>query len=92
MTTAKTIAVVVRDRPGEALRMALGLILADDRVDVFLLGSQLGQTPQDVQNLDLMKEMGIAIYSSDDESPGTEFIAEEEIARRLLQYDHILPY
>ncbi len=34
---AKRIAVLVRDRRGEALRMALGLTLMDDAVDVYLL-------------------------------------------------------
>jgi len=72
--------------------MALGLILVDDRVDVFLLGVKLGQSPQDAQNLELMQEMGITFYSSVQENPGAEYFPEEEIARRLLEYDHILPY
>jgi hypothetical protein len=84
--------VVVRDRQGEALRMALGLILVDDRVDVFLLGERLGDSPQDAQNLELMKEMGIGFYSSDKADLGAQHLCEGEIARRLLTYDHILPY
>jgi hypothetical protein len=89
---AKNIAVVVRDRQSEAMRMALGLTLVDDRVDVFLLAGKLGRSPQDAQNLELMKEMGITVYSSDKENVDTEHLSAEEIARRLLQYDHILPY
>jgi hypothetical protein len=92
MTTARKIAVVARDRQSEALRMALGLILVDDRVDVFLLASQPGRSPQDAQNLELMKDMGITVYSSDQENADAEYLPAEEIARRLLQYDHILPY
>jgi hypothetical protein len=84
--------VVVRDRTDEALRMALGLILVDDRVDVFVLGGRLSHTPQSEENLELMKDMGITIYSSDQASAGTVRLSTEEIARRLLQYDHILPY
>jgi hypothetical protein len=91
METARNIAVVVRNRPHEALRMALGLILVDDRVDVFLF-AEPAQSPQDAQNLELMKEMGITIYSNDKQSTHTEYLPAEEIARRLLQYDHILPY
>ena len=89
---AKNIAVVVRDRQSEAMRMALGLILIDDRVDVFLLAGKLGRSPQDTQNLELMKEMGITVYSSDEENVDAEYLSAEEVARRLLQYDHILPY
>lgn len=92
MATAKNIAVVVRERQSEAMRMALGLILIDDRVDVFLLAGKLGRSPQDAQNLELMKEMGITVYSSDKENVDAEYLSAEEIARRLLQYDHILPY
>ena len=92
MATAKNIAVVVRDRQSEALRMALGLILVDDRVDVFLLAGKLGRSTQDVQNLELMKDMGITVYSSDKENADAAYLSTEEIARRLLQYDHILPY
>jgi hypothetical protein len=89
---AKNIAVVVRDRQSEALRMALGLILVDDRVDVFLLGGRSDRSPQDAQNLELMKEMGITVYSSDKANADATCLSIEEIARRLLQYDHILPY
>ena len=92
MATARNIAVVVRDRQSEAMRMALGLILVDDRVDVFLLGGTPGQSPQDTQNLELMKEMGITVYSSDKENVDAEYLPAEEVAHRLLQYDHILPY
>ena len=92
MATARNIAVVVRDRQSEALRMALGLILIDDRVDVFLLAGKPGRSSQDAQNLELMKDMGITVYSSDKENADAEHLSAEEIARRLLQYDHILPY
>jgi hypothetical protein len=92
MATARNIAVVVRERQSEAMRMALGLILVDDRVDVFLLAGKLGQSPQDTQNLELMKDMGITVYSSDKENADAAYLSTEEIARRLLQYDHILPY
>jgi len=109
MATARNIAVVVRNRQSEAMRMALGLILIDDRVDVFLLAGKPGRSPQDAvqgstnvardrmseataQNLELMKEMGITVYSSDKENVDAEYLSAEEVAHRLLQYDHILPY
>ncbi len=88
----KNIAVVVRERQSEAMRMALGLILVDDRVDVFLLTDRRGGTPQDAQNLELMKDMGITVYSSDKANADATYLSMDEIARRLLTYDHILPY
>ena len=39
-----------------------------------------------------MKEMGITVYSSDKENVDAEYLSAEEVAHRLLQYDHILPY
>ena len=88
----RNIAVVVRDRRDEALRMALGLILVDDRVDVFLLTGRSGDPSPDAQNLELMKDMGISVYSCDRSTADVEYLSEQEIARRLTHYDHILPY
>jgi hypothetical protein len=41
MGDTKKIAVIVRDRPGEALRVAGGLTLADDTIEVFVLDGKL---------------------------------------------------
>jgi len=89
---AKKIAVVVRDRQSEAMRMTLGLILVDDLVDVFLLNRKFEESEQDVQNLELMRDMGVKVYSNCKDYQGIEYLATEEIACRLVQYDHILPY
>ncbi len=88
----KKIAVLVRDRQEEALRMSLGLTLMDDAVDVFMLGKTTEWTEQGEENLELMKEMGINLYSSSRGNGGLEHLSTEEIARRLVDYDHILPY
>lgn len=88
----KRIAVLVRDRQSEALRMALGLILVDDTVDVYVLDKKLEDVEQDVQNLALMKEMGINLYTNQTENNGLECLSTDEIARRLTEYDHVLPY
>jgi hypothetical protein len=89
---AKKIAVVVRDRQSEAMRMTLGLILVDDLVDMFLLNGKFEASEQAVQNLELMKDMGIKVYSNNKDNQGMEYLSSGEIARRLVQYDHILPY
>ena len=70
----KKIAVLVRDRQSEALRMSLGLTLVDDIVDVYMPGGRLAGTEQDRLNEEV------------------EYLSDEEIAHKLLDYDHVLPY
>ncbi|MDH5513011.1 MAG: hypothetical protein OEY27_07355 [Gammaproteobacteria bacterium] len=88
----RKIAVIVRERQSEALRMALGLSLLDDRVDVFVLDRSLPCSEQDLLNIELMNESGIHFYSNRRDNPHTEYHSTEEIARLLLDYEHILPY
>jgi len=88
----KKIAVVVRDRQGEALRMSLGLTLVDDIIDVYFPDGKLDETEQNMLNIELMEELGMKIYSNTQGGENTEFLSTEEIARKLLQYDHVIPY
>ncbi|GMR06010.1 MAG: hypothetical protein BMS9Abin25_0591 [Gammaproteobacteria bacterium] len=89
----KKIAVLVRDRQGEALRMSLGLSLVDDIIDVYVLDGKLAGTEQDQLNLELMKELEIKIYSNYKKgNESMEYLSTEEIAQKLLEYDHVLPY
>lgn len=88
----KKIAVLVRERQGEALRMSLGLILGDDAVDVYVLDRKLQQTEENVLCLGTMQEMEMKIYTNYPENADMEYLTTAEIARRLPQYDNILPY
>lgn len=90
--TQKKIAVLVRERQSEALRMALGLTLVDDQVDVYVLDRKLGAREEDLLNLELMKDMGMHVYSNQSDDPGAEYRTTRDVAQRLLEYDHILPY
>jgi hypothetical protein len=92
VTQMRKIAVMVRKRESEALRMALGLTLMDDKVDVFVLDRRLTGSEEDLMNLDLMKEMGILIFSNRRDTPHAEYRTTAEIARQLLDYEHVLPY
>ena len=83
---------LVRDRQGEALRMSLGLTLVDDIIDVYVLDGKLEGTEQDRLNFELMKEMGMKIYSNYQGNEDVEYLSTEKIAQKLLEYDHILPY
>lgn len=88
----RKIAVLVRDRQGEALRMALGLILMDDVVNVFLLDRKFELSEADSANKELMEEMDIAFFSNHEGNEGTQFVPTEDMARRLTEYDHVIPY
>jgi hypothetical protein len=88
----KKIAVLVRDRQAEALRMSLGLILVDDVVDVYVLDRKLQQTEESALHLGTMREMEMKIYTNYRGNADMEYLTTAEIARRLPQYDNILPY
>lgn len=88
----KKIAVLVRERQSEALRMSLGLILVDDLVDVYVLGKKLQATEETALHVETMKEMDMRIYTNCRENEGMEYLPVDEIALKLPRYDHILAY
>jgi hypothetical protein len=89
---AKKIAVLVRDRQEEALRMALGITLMDDAVDVYVLDAKVQPSEANTMNLEGLKGLGTGLYTNHAENTDLELLSTEEIARRLLQYDHVIPY
>lgn len=92
MGDTKRIAVIVRDRPGEALRVADGLTLADDTIEVLVLDYKLDKTsPEIAQPLDLANDLELKIFSNNPEN-GFTAITLEEMAKKLLEYDHVVPY
>lgn len=88
----KKIAVLVRDRASEALRMSLGLILVDDMVDVYVLDKKLEATQEAASHIETLKEMDMHIYTNCRENEGMEYLPAGEVAARLPGYDHILAY
>ncbi len=88
----KRIAVLVRDRQGEALRMAVGLTLVDDTVDVYVLDGKIEDTQSNATNIETMEMMELDIYTNCRENEGLEYLSTEEIARKLLEYDGVVPY
>ena len=92
MGDTKKIAVVVRDRPGEALRVAGGLTLADDTIEVFFLDRKLDKNnPEVAQPLELVTELELKVYSNNAEN-GYTTISLQEMAKKLLEYDVVVPY
>jgi sulfur relay (sulfurtransferase) DsrF/TusC family protein len=88
----KKIAVIIRDRQAEALRMALGLLLLDDTVDVFFLDSAIENTEKNRLQLKTAAEMEINLYTNCSENQDIEQLSVEEIAARLTNYDIVLTY
>ncbi|MGC1454864.1 MAG: hypothetical protein WA946_06710 [Nitrospirota bacterium] len=92
MGDTKKIAVIVRDRPGEALRVAGGLTLADDTIEVFVLDRKLDKAdPEIAQPLELVTDLELKVYSNNQEN-GYTTITLEEMAKKLLDYDFVVPY
>ena len=88
----KHIAVLVRDRQSEALRMALGLVLLDDAVDVYVLDHKLEDSEQNRLQLSTLREFDFRMYTNEPANEGLECLSAEQIARRLPQYDHAIAY
>lgn len=89
---AKKIAVVVRDRQAEALRMAVGMILLDDIIDVYVLDRKVANTDQNNLHLETMIELDINIYTNAKENENMTKLTTQEIVDKLLDYDNVLMY
>ena len=89
---AKKIAIVVTGRQEEALRMSIGLTLADDEVDVYFLDQKLEKNKDNDLNIETGKELGVGLYSTCEQTDDLEQISSQVLAGKLLKYDHILPY
>jgi hypothetical protein len=89
---AKKIAIVVRLRQDEALRMAVGMILLDDAIDVYVLDLKVSENEDNALNLETMDDMDIGKYTNLASNEGMELLSNAEIASKLLSYDHVLMY
>jgi len=89
---SKKIAVIVRDRQAEAFRMAVGLTIEDDEVNVFVMDNKLDDNDEAVSlNVETCNDLDVKIYSNNPEN-NFEQMSTEDIARALLNYDSVLPY
>ena len=87
----KKIAVIITDRHGEALRMSVGLTLADDEVSVYLLGARLPGDVDASMNLEALSLMGASLYTDTAGNPG-ELMTTREAALALKDYDAVVSY
>jgi hypothetical protein len=88
----KKIAVLVRDRQEEALRVAVGIILLDDMVDVYVLDRDVAPTEQNALNLQTMEDFDMRVFTNHQGNKNMEYLSTGATAGRLLEYDHVLPY
>ena len=89
---SKKIAVVVRDRQAEALRMAVGLTLEDDQVTVYVMDKKIDDSDESVSlNIETLNDLDCKIYSNNPENK-FEQMNTENIAQALVNYDSVLPY
>ncbi|MDA8387799.1 MAG: hypothetical protein M0Z58_03910 [Nitrospiraceae bacterium] len=87
----KKIAVLVRERTDEALRMALGLTLCDDALDVYLTGAAPAGSEQNRMSIDMLRTMGAGLYSLFETGDFT-LVSERDMPRALLDYDIVIAY
>ncbi|UCD35746.1 MAG: hypothetical protein JSU90_02625 [Nitrospiraceae bacterium] len=87
----KKIAIVVRDRTQEALRMAVGATLANDDVNVFIMDRKLEVDDETEVNLEMLSDLNVPLYTNNGENPFPQK-STSEIARMLTGYDVVIPY
>jgi len=88
----KKIAVMVRDRQGEALRMSLGLVLVDDEVTVINVGSPIERNDDNNLSIESLEMMDCILFSVNEVDEGFQSITMQDIPAKLLDYDHVVPY
>ncbi len=88
---SKKVAVIVRDRQHEALRMAVGLTLEDNAVSVFVMDKKLPSDENVDLNVETLGDMDAKIYSNTPENK-FEQMSTEAIAQALTGFDAVIPY
>ncbi len=88
----KKIAVLVRERQGEALRMSVGVTLMDDTIDVYVLDKKVESNDDNDLNIETIKDMGMKLETNTKDNSGMDYVSTEDLAAKLLEYDHVVPY
>jgi hypothetical protein len=88
---AKKVAIIVRDKVDEALRMGVGATLADDEISVFLMGGKVEMNEGNELNLETMVDLDVKVYSNNPEN-AYEQKSTEEMAKMIADCDIVVPY
>ena len=88
----KRVGVLVRPgREPEGLRMSAALTLADDEIEVLLVGQELPETPEVALQLDTLDLVEVPVLGRF-RAPRVATISAEEFADRLVGYDDVLTF
>lgn len=88
----KKIAVLIRDRQEEGLRMAVGLTLKDDSIDVYVLDRKLEESENNKLNLETLDLVDAGVYTNFKGNGDLQFLSTEEVAEKMLGCDSVIPY
>ncbi len=88
---ARKVAVLVRGRQHEALRMAVGLTLENSEVSVFVMDRKLPSDETIDLNVQMLGEMKAKIFSNNPENRFAQ-VTTAEIAKALPEFDVVIPY
>ena len=82
-----------RERHSEGLRMAAGLSLLNDKVDIYLLNGDFAEadSPAIENYLNVMRAVGIGLYSNF-KKEGFDFMSGSDLVKSLLKYDYVFSY
>lgn len=92
MSDAKKIAVLVSDRQGEALRMSLGLTLADDAITVINIGAPIEANDDNNLNVESLQMMDCELFSVNEVDADFQPISMQLLPEKLLEFNHVIPY
>ena len=89
---SKKIAVLIRENQEEGFRMAVGAILLDDAVEVYVLDKMVEENESNKINLEALNDFDIPLFSNIKENKDLEYLSIEQIASKLTDYDLVIPY
>ncbi len=92
MADARKIAVIIRDRQDEALRMAVGLTLEGDEVSVINIGDPIEHHGDNDLNVETLGDLECGRISVNEADEGFEHMTMQNIPQKLLEFDHVVPY
>jgi hypothetical protein len=88
---AKKVAVLIRDRQHEALRMGVGLTLEDAAVSVFVMDKKLASDENIDLNVETLGDMDAKIFSNNPENKFDQ-MSTDQIALALVDFDAVIAY
>ena len=88
-TMRRTVAVCAGEDAAESLRMALGLMLLDDHVDVLFMDVLPEERGGIAESIGLLREMGAGLIANV-RSASFEFRSDREIALMMGAYDLVV--